>query len=387
VNRENVVPIVIAGILPYRLVFREDDTWQVDLNDINYLNYDYVKLHRLSGTLNICIDPLFMTIGFDGSLILPVFGKSIKKITYQKIFNSFLGKLLFGGIFFEAISPEDICLGQITKEGYYRYNPPVNGLGARIHYLLQEVEVSSLEAIRLWNPQIIKLSSIESAYKKGNEFFKKFPKISIDLILNGITYLIKWEWSQALIFIWTSIEQTIDQIWYEEVYDKRNERGEIPKRKNFLEDTRTWTTSARIELFYQMGLFNPNIYILFNKVRQARNNFIHEGNTPEESDAMCALDLLMTFLSLKASDYKKTDDLDEIQELIKMYVRNGLFPEKKEISDNEVIAWREIRPIPGYENWGDKKFEKVDGFAFKKIPREKIKRVYNKSSSISEKEA
>ena len=112
----------------------------------------------------------------------------------------------------------------MTDKGYYRYNSIPKGLGARVHYLLQEVEVTSLEAIKLLNPPIIQLLSIHDAYRKGEEFFSNFPKLSIDLILSGITFLIKWEWAEALIFIWTSIEQIIDQIWNEEIFEKRNEK-------------------------------------------------------------------------------------------------------------------------------------------------------------------
>lgn len=373
-------PIVIAGNLPYRLIFLEDDSWQVGLEEINHLEYDYVKLHRVTDFLDIGYEDFFLIIGFDGSLILPFLGKFANKNTYQKLLNTFLGKLLFGGFYCDALTPEDISLGELTKEGYYRYISSPKGSGARIHHLLQELEATPYEAIKLYNPSIIQFKEIKDAYKKGDEFFSDFPNLSIDLLLKGISFLTKWEWSEAIIFIWTSIEQVIDKIWEKEYVQKRNVKGVIKNRKQFLSDTRTWTASARIEMFYQKEFIDTNTYQFINNIRKARNDFIHGGEVPTQNDALDGLKALLFLLSLSATEYLINDKLDYVYDLISARVQMGLIPERKEISNDQIDAWKEILPIPGDESWGEKDFEKVKHFGFKKVTEDNIKNISEKFS-------
>ncbi len=369
----NSAPIVLAGTWPYQLIFRDDDNWQMTLDDVNHRDYDYIKLHRLSGTFDVGLDPIYLAIGFDGSLILPLFGELSNKKTYQRIFNTFLGKLLFGGVFFEAVTTADISLGEMTNEGYFRYIQTPNGFASRIHRLLQEVEVTSLEAIQLLNPPNITLSSIYNALDKGNNILSNFPNLSVAQLLSGITFLNKWEWAEALIFIWTSIEQIINKIWIEEIYNKRNEKGVITKRSKFLMDERTWTASTRIELFYQKGLIEVETYRLINKVRKARNDFIHDGIVPNQNNAINALQVLMRVMSKIITNYQKPNELENIEKLILKYMQRSLLPKKKRIHDDQIVAWRKIKPIPGEKNWGEKEFEKVEGFEFERVPIEVLK--------------
>jgi len=369
----NSAPIVLAGTWPYQLIFRDDDNWQMTLDDVNHRDYDYIKLHRLSGTFDVGLDPIYLAIGFDGSLILPLFGELSNKKTYQRIFNTFLGKLLFGGVFFESVTTADISLGEMTNEGYFRYIQTPNGFASRIHRLLQEVEVTSLEAIQLLNPPNITLSSIYNALDKGNNILSNFPNLSVAQLLSGITFLNKWEWAEALIFIWTSIEQIINKIWIEEIYNKRNEKGVITKRSKFLMDERTWTASTRIELFYQKGLIEVETYRLINKVRKARNDFIHDGIVPNQNNAINALQVLMRVMSKIITNYQKPNELENIEKLILKYMQRSLLPKKKRIHDDQIVAWRKIKPIPGEKNWGEKEFEKVEGFEFERVPIEVLK--------------
>jgi hypothetical protein len=58
-------------------VTRKTDKWDPTLEQINDRTYDYVKLSRISGFVDIGITPYSIGIGFDGSLILP--GKGYKK--------------------------------------------------------------------------------------------------------------------------------------------------------------------------------------------------------------------------------------------------------------------------------------------------------------------
>lgn len=265
----------------------------------------------------------------------------------------------------------------MTNEGYFRYMQNPNGHASRIHRLLQEVEVTSLEAIQLFNPPTIKLQTIYKALDKGTELLSNFPKLSIALVLSGITFLNKWEWAEGLLFIWTSIEQIIDEIWDEEIYSQRNEKGVITNRSDFLRDERTWTASTKIELFFQKGLIDVETYKLINIVRKARNDFVHDGVVPNKNNAICALKALIRIMSLKTTNYKKPDSLFEIEESILEHMQRSLLPKKQVNFDEEVVAWREIKSIPGDKNWGEKEFEKIEGFEFVSIPIEDLKQNEN----------
>jgi hypothetical protein len=168
------------------------------------------------------------------------------------------------------------------------------------------------------------------------------------------------------------LEQVVEQIWQKEIIAKRNDKGEISDRSDFLKDTRNWTSSTRIEMFYQIGMFAADTYQIITNARKARNKFIHDGKSPTKENAIDALDALFSLFSLVKSDYETVDYLDDISKLIKGYLRRGLLPDKNKFTDQEVVAFREIKPIPGYENWGDKEFEKVEWFGFNLIPQENL---------------
>ncbi len=72
-----IIPAFIASPLPFRLIKRTPkDSWNPTIEDINKHKYDYVRLHRVSGTIDIGLQkPYTLAVTFDGSFILPAIKK------------------------------------------------------------------------------------------------------------------------------------------------------------------------------------------------------------------------------------------------------------------------------------------------------------------------
>src|SRR5438309_1526355 len=100
-------PAIIAFTSPFRLVFRnEQEVWSPTLEQVNQYTYDYVKLHRLSASLEIPLPhPHCMHIGFDGSFLIPKVKEYWPVENAVSRFNQVLGEILLGGIYFDAVIP------------------------------------------------------------------------------------------------------------------------------------------------------------------------------------------------------------------------------------------------------------------------------------------
>ena len=112
------IPIIIGNYAPFRLVLRDQDSWEPTLEQINDRGYDYVKLSRLSCFIDVGITPVSLGIGFDGSLILPATKDFNDRHKATDKFNETLGILLLGGVYSEAIQPNDIAYGSLYIKGY-----------------------------------------------------------------------------------------------------------------------------------------------------------------------------------------------------------------------------------------------------------------------------
>lgn len=355
------VPVIIGNYAPFRLVLRDTDTWNPSLEDINTRNYDYVKLSRLSCFIDVGIAPYSLGIGFDGSLVLPALPEYRTRESALNKFNETLGILLLGGVYSEAVHPLDISFGTLFFDGYLKQQNGGYGHEALYHRELRTKHISILNSINLLTPKEISNIELETAYKKGKEYFDKISKLSPNLLLNGTSTYVKHQWEESLIFLWTSIEQVVNIIWANEIINNQNQDSEkIEGRNTFLKDYRTWTTSTKIELLYQKGYIKVEDYKLLTKARKSRNDFVHSGKGLNETTVKCALDTLFHLISLVISSYNDTELLNSTLETIYTNQRGDLIPEKTVFEKEEVTHWLPIPPLPGDKNWGDLDYEIVD---------------------------
>jgi len=364
-NLENHTPIVLGHCNPFRIVVRRENEWNASLDDINNKTYDYVKLSRLSGYIDIGIAPLSLGIAFDGSLVLPALKEYSNKDNASQIFNETLGTLLLGGIYSEAVTPENISHGSLFHEGYSKIHGGGNGQIARFHSAIRQKLVGVLDVIRLLNPQEINISEIQEKYTRGKMYFSRLTNLSPTLLLNGTTYFAKLQWAESLVFLWTSIEQLINQIWNEKVVQV-NIEATIKGRKDFLKDFRSWPTSTRIETLFQKGLIPIDTYTKLNSARKARNDFIHNGKQLSKSNVEMGLKSIFELISLLVTDYKSMDKLDEQFKSITDNLRYELQP-RRILSTEEVSHWLEVPKLPGDANWGTDKYEIIQQLQLKPI--------------------
>lgn len=363
---EEHIPIIIGNCRPFRIVERETDNWNPSLEQINGREYDYVKLNRMSTFIDIGISPFSLGIGFDGSLVLPATKDfSVKENSLEK-FNQTLGILLLGGIYSESVQPDNISYGTLFFNGYIKIHGGSTGLIAGFHKSIRNKLVGTMDSISLLNPISLSTKEIEIAYKNGKDIFDKLPNLSPNMLLDGTSNYVSNQWSESLIFLWTSIEQLINQIWEKEVIEKEID-GVIEGRKSFLKDFRTWTTSTRIEALFQKDIIPIEVYKLLNLARKTRNDFIHNGKQLNKGKVDNALIGLFQLISLIVSDYKSITELSETLDTIEKNQRGDLFPKKKVLEKDEVTHWLEPPALPGDKNWGDKEYEIIEDLVLKPL--------------------
>lgn len=151
-RQENHTPIIIGNCAPFRIIERETDNWNPTLKEINEKSYDYVKLNRLSTFIDIGIAPLSLGIAFDGSLILPATKEFIEKEKSLEKFNQTLGYLLIGGIYSEAVQPDNISYGSLFFDGYSKNHGGGSGLIANFHRSIRLKLVGTMDVMKLMNP-------------------------------------------------------------------------------------------------------------------------------------------------------------------------------------------------------------------------------------------
>ncbi|TYP69684.1 hypothetical protein [Aquimarina intermedia] len=362
----NHTPIIIGNCKPFRIIVRETDIWNPSLEQINGKDYDYVKLNRMSTFIDIGIAPLSLGIGFDGSLVLPATKEFSNKEDSLAKFNQTLGILLLGGIYSESVQPDNISFGTLFFDGYIKIHGGSSGLVAGFHKSIRNKLVGTMDAIKLLEPNSITITELQDSYKKGELIFEKIKNLSPNMLLDGTSHYVRNQWSESLIFLWTSIEQLVNQIWKTQVIDKEI-NGIVEGRKDFLKDFRSWTTSTRIEVLFQKGYIPLEVYRLLNFARKTRNDFIHNGKQLNKEKVDNALVGLFNLISLIVSDYKSINELNETLESIQKNQRGELFPKKKVLDNGEVTHWLEVPAIPGDSHWGDKEYEIIDELVLKPL--------------------
>lgn len=367
-NDENHIPIIIGNCRPFRIIERETDNWNPTLDQINRNDYDYVKLNRMSTFIDIGIAPFSLGIGYDGSLVLPATKDFSTKENSLEKFNQTLGILLLGGIYSESVQPDNISYGTLFFDGYIKIQGGSTGLIAGFHKSIRNKLVGTMDSISLLEPNSISTVEIQNAYKKGKDIFDKLPNLSPNMLLDGTSNYVSNQWSESLIFLWTSIEQLINQIWEKEIIDIEID-GVIEGRKSFLKDYRTWTTSTRIEALFQKDIITIEVYKLLNLARKTRNDFIHNGKQLNKVKVDNALIGLFKLISLIVSNYKSTTELSETLDTITQNQRGDLFPKKKTLEKDEVTHWLEPPALPGDKSWGNKEYEIIDELVLKPLKK------------------
>jgi hypothetical protein len=353
-----LIPIVTANCAPLRFISRGlADSWSPTTEQINKRTYDHIKLHRLSTYLDIGIGPFSLGVCFDGTLILPATKEFLNTDFALKTFNTALSQMLLGGIYSEAVSPDDIGFGAMTLTGYSRSDGGGDGPAALLQRAARNKHIGTLEVIWLLNPEIIQTGDIESALATGRKLLSALGDIPSEQILYGITFFAKRQWAEALIHLWTTTERVIEIAWRNHVISDR--LAPSKRRRQFLDDHRTWTASAKLEVLFQKGLLPREVYERLDHARKARNEFAHRAIVPSQDDSSIALQALFELASLCVSEFDSTDQFAQVITLAKTRCHRESFPKADRNQIHGVTHWLTLPLLPGDKNWKDEDHELI----------------------------
>lgn len=348
------IPILISNFKPFRLISRdESDAWQPSLEEINSSTYDYVKLHRVSKFFDAHLPkPMPACFGFDGSLIFPFIEEFKNDDLVVEEVNRILASVFLGGIYVESISPLDVSRGSMNVTGYYRHSS-THSSNSDFHRAIGECDAGSLASIRLLDPEIMEADQLISAYNYGHKVLAKLPTLSPSLFIGAFTYYKNHQLREALAHAWIGVEQILEFIWRETVVEDAKSVN-IPKRRKFIE-SQQWNSAHKIEMLYQQGFIQEELYSSLSKARFARNDFIHKGVTPSYEESHLALMSLIILVEVASKinevDFNRSNLEQHLPEKSKLCIPQTFVPEKICNKFLNVRYWREIKVIPGDKGW------------------------------------
>lgn len=368
-KEDGTIPAWGGNYSPFRLVTRDSEEWSVTLEEVNAMSYDSTKLFRSSLNIDIGISPLSLIVLFDGTLVLPMCAE-IPKSRALVLFNQHLTDLLLSGLFSGAILPDDVTPGAINLWGYHRHGVPT-GRYSKLSQALRTRKASPDDAIVLVDINPLTADDYTRHHLEGAAISRILPNNLATVFLPSCTAFCNEEWERALILGWSCVELLISQLWDQHLLAGEFVEGiKKKRRKDFLSDTRTWTSSTRIELLWQKGLIDDAIYAHLDQGRSARNAFIHSvsGCSPEVARSVIEAILLLIerITTGEGLSFDVAGVLSQLEE------RTSVF--RSPIADGEGRLlqepkyWRYPDPAPGFEDWGGRPFEKIPEIQLKPLP-------------------
>jgi hypothetical protein len=361
------VPIIAGNFEPFFIItYKPEDQWDVSLDQVNQRSYDYVKLCRASLNVDIGIAPFSMAVCYDGTLVLPFTDRYRDSKTALSDFNKLLAEIFFGGIYVEAMSPDDLSYGSMTFTAYTKLHGNNGGAVANFHRAIRTKYVGTLDVIRLFKPIHIDSKKFQEAISLGRKRLHAIGPLHTETILYGSTFYTKNLWAESLIHLWTSIEQLVAQLWERKIKSSSRVEGIPPKARNaFLGDNRTWAVSSKLELLYQKGLIPAPTYAHLDRSRKSRNQFAHTGERPAKEDVETCLSALFELASLCMTDGADPSQFKLIQS--DLTERGKQFLDRTSSGEIEPTHWLPMPPLPGDKNWGDKPFEVIEDLCLRKL--------------------
>jgi len=337
------VPCLIAYLHPFRIVEAPQlEPWAVTIEDVNRRSWNYVALHEIAGGIEVGLpSPYHLVIARDGALALPPIDGLRSDQAAVGFFNRCLAALLIGGVYCEAVTTDGLDLGSIIDWKYVRSHHTGTAASNRFHHLIRYRHATPYEAIALYRSRIVSINTLGRAMTEGLGVLDRLPALGGEYLLKGTTAIARRDWGGALANLWIGIEQLVSELWQRDVVKPALQGDKSKARRDQLNDTRTWTAAARVEMLLQKGAIDLSTFKLISAARKARNDLSHAGTPPREIEAQAAYGSLCALLSfaldgehLKLFDLKLSD--------------HALFdPFAPPRIEGEPEFWMEIPKLPG----------------------------------------
>ncbi len=299
-------PCWVTYLNPFRIIVPDDEEpLKVELEEVNSNTYNHGKLCRIVSNLSVTNFDYKLLICYDGALAIPKYGNFSEKEKAVDLFNNVFCELLLGGVDCECIDRRDLVNGQLHEK---RVIWPVdfgNSASSQMHSKLRMRVSSNLDSIILTNPNSIYISEFLEKASRGKEILDFIPNLTPKFLLRGVTEIRYRNWDLVLSNLWITVEQLIDFLWYSCFLDEEQYHPikSIDGRKYSLKnDNRTWSTSVKQELLFQIGILDEEIISNLHPARKARNKLVHEGKGVSErvaTDLVIVVELLLKKVTQK----------------------------------------------------------------------------------------
>lgn len=288
-----------AFLQPYTWVLGDGENFSVSLEQINANSYAGEKLSEPVTSLAVSGVPAL--ISRDGAFALPMQGGFIQQHRAVEMINRLFCALLIGGIHTEFVAHNEALVGSLGEDLRLHVYTPTQ------HSRYRNMDASISERIALSHPRIIRVSQVQESLAFGMNALNRVESLSPAFLLQGYTALQHQSSSEALSSLWIVVEQLTSFLWQKRFLSDPtlHPAGMNGRLQGMKQDNRTWTTSVRHELLWQIKVLSEDSYARLSNARGQRNRLVHEGRIPDIDSvtglwsALCEMLEIASELSMK----------------------------------------------------------------------------------------
>lgn len=264
-----------AFLQPYTWVLQDEDDFSVSLEQINANAYPG---HKLSEPVAVvAVSDTTVLVSRDGAFALPMYGDFVQQHSAVEILNRLFCSLLISGISTEFVAHNEALVGSLGEDGrLFVYTLTQQGR-------YRHMDASISERINLLHPRVIRVSELQDALAFGLDAIARVGNLSPAFLLHGYTALQQQSASEALSSLWIVVEQLTSFLWTTRFLGNSSlhPAGMKGRLQGMKQDNRTWTTSVKHEMLWQIDVLSQESYARLSSARSQRNYLVHEGRVPD----------------------------------------------------------------------------------------------------------
>jgi len=264
-----------AFLQPYTWVLRDGEDFGIALEQINANSYAGERLSE--PVTSFAAAGVAALISRDGAFALPMQGDCVQQHRAVEMLNRLFCALLIGGIHTEFVAYNEVLVGSLGEDcRLFVYTPTQYGR-------FRHMDASISERIALMHPRVIRVSQLQEALAFGMDTLALSKNLSPSFLLHGYTALQHQRTSEALSSLWIVVEQLTSFLWETRFLNNptlhpAGMKGRVDGMK---QDNRTWTTSVKHELLWQIKVLSEPSYARLSNARKQRNDLVHKGSEPD----------------------------------------------------------------------------------------------------------
>jgi len=210
-------------------------------------------------------------------------------------FNLLICELALLGFVSEPASTVHISVGKLVDD----HALITSGSGGREMYLERTMQ-PSMELLRgEWPAPAMRVAHIPEGTFERLRLLERANKLAEvaellpTLVSGAYSMSSRRQLGEALLDSWGACEQILDYLWREYVSSLSNDR-----RRERLQDTRTYTAAVRTETLFTAGIINSTVYDALNTARKQRNDMAHRAKITLQGaqDGTYAMKLMIELL-------------------------------------------------------------------------------------------